>query len=539
MSTLKNDFRSLAWALCARRDVPLLVTDMIADYFVHRDLFKINTLSRSLNEQANAILYRDVVMDIDGNQQSIITASLLFRTLLTSETAARAVRTLSLAGDPLHDWRHNIVTREDEGVEHPLEGHTPPAMHADLTEFTEEEIKLYDKVAASFSSSTHPPASEVSVWALYLHAFRLAPHIQHLGVSSDYLRFPDFRSTLQAMARDSSMQKLRSCSLALDLLQERDRNPIVVKNWDGALLMPFAVPDMQSVAVVASLKPGAVRQLRPGGSPITRLTLHHYQDGESDLSSLLAATPNLRYLKYHAISDWNWLKSFPYPFQTLDHAIGIEELYSALHHVGDSLQELHISQDFDEDSIHRGMNDLHMCPAWELPFRPREELLNLKRLHTLTIPFFQLLGSKCIKWDWDWDKTLPSSLRHIVWTDDVHNECFVDRWEDHHMMPIISGLVEWLSTPQRGSEAAEFGVHWNTHAADFNEPVRQQLTRMCEERGVRCSIKKVCADSRRHNGWRASVPLSPGSLVRKQERDVERVRQSRGGGHGRGRGTRS
>ena len=126
MSTLKNDFRSLAWALCARRDVPLLVTDMIADYFVHRDLFKINTLSRSLNEQANAVLYRDVVMDIDGNEQSITTASLLFRTLLTSETAAQAVRTLSLAGDPLHDWRHKIVTREDEGVEEPLEGGRKP-----------------------------------------------------------------------------------------------------------------------------------------------------------------------------------------------------------------------------------------------------------------------------------------------------------------------------------------------------------------------------------------------------------------------------
>jgi hypothetical protein len=538
MLALRDDFRSLAWALCQRRDVPLLVTDMIADYLVHRDLFQINTLSRSLNEQANAVIYRDVVVHLDGNERPITTASLLFRTLLTSEAAARAVRTLSLAGDPLRDWRHENADMRHEGIEEPLHGLTPPAMHADLTDFTEEEIKLYDKVAASFAPNTRPPTSEISVWALYLHVFRLAPHIQDLSVRSDYFRFPDFRSTLQDMARDPSMQKLRSCSLAVDLPQVG--NPIVVQYWDSALLMPFAVPGMQSVAVVANLKPEAVRQLqlRPGGNSITRLTLHHYQDGESGLSSLLAATPSLRYLKYHAISDWNWLKSFGH-MRTLDYAIGIEDLYGALHHVGDSLQELHISQEFDEDSIHRGMNHISMCSAWELPFRQREELSNLKRLQTLTIPFVQLLGFRCVKLDWDWDKTLPSSLRHIVWSDDVHQECSdVDCWEDQNMMPVISGLVEWLSAAQRGSEAAEFGLYLNYRdTRDFHEPMRQRLARMCEERGVRCTIKKVCADLRRPNGWKASVPLSPRSLIRKRERDDERARLSRGGGRVRGRST--
>jgi hypothetical protein len=156
MSTLRNDFRSLAWALCAQRDMPLLATDMIADHLVHRDLFSINTLSRSLNELANATIYRDVVVDLDGNEKSVTTASLLFRTLLTSETAARAVRSLSLAGNPLNDWRHKFSDRRhNEGIEPPLEGLTPPAMHADLTDFTEGEIKLYDKVAALLARIPH------------------------------------------------------------------------------------------------------------------------------------------------------------------------------------------------------------------------------------------------------------------------------------------------------------------------------------------------------------------------------------------------
>jgi hypothetical protein len=545
MSALRDEFRSLAWALCQRRDVPLLVTDMIADYLVHRDLFKISTLSRSLNERANAVIYRDVVVNLDGSERSITTASLLFRTLLTSEAAARAVRTLSLAGDPLHDWRHKNAHKGNEGVEQPLYGLTPPPMHADLTDFTEEEIKLYEKVAASFSPSTHPPTSEVSVWALYLHAFRLAPHIQDLSVKSDYFRFPDFRSTLQDMARDPSMQKLRSCSLALDLLHEGHRGPFVVDHWDSALLMPFVVPDMQSVSVVANLKPEAVRQLqlRPGGNSITRLTLNHYQDGESGLSSLLAATPSIRYLKYHVISEWSWLTSFVRKEGPLDYALGIEDLYGALHHVGDSLQELHISQELDEDSIHRGMNELWMSRwnflgAEEVPFRQREELSSLKRLHTLTIPWIQLIGLHCVKYAWDWDKTLPSSLRRIVWTDDVDKECNGDDWDDQNMMPVISGLVEWLSAPQRGSEAAEFGLYLNYRdTRDFHEPMRQRLTQMCEERGVQCTIKKVCADLSRPNGWKASVPLSPRSLIRRRERDDERARLSRGGGRVRGRST--
>jgi hypothetical protein len=521
MSTLRNDFRSLAWALCAQRDMPLLVTDMIADHLVHRDLFSINTLSRSLNELANATIYRDVVVDLDGNEKSVTTASLLFRTLLTSETAARAVRSLSLAGNPLNDWRHKFSDRRhNEGIEPPLEGLAPPAMHADLTDFTEGEIKLYDKVAASSLASTRLPTSrEASIWALYLHAFRIAPHIQDFSVNSDYFRFPDFRSTLRDMARDPSMHKLRSCSLCLDLLRPNKRHPVVVQHWNSALLTPFAVPGIESVEVVASLRPEAVRQLLPGGSSITRLTLHHYQFGESDLSSLLVATSSLKYLKYHAMTDWSWLGGSRFREKASpDHPVGLEDLYDALRHVSDSLQELHISQDFDADSIHVGMNSIYTSLGAEPLFRPKEELSNLKRLHTLTIPFAALLGWSCATCVLDWDKTLPSSLRHIVWTDDYQNEgtMYGDPWDDHNLMPIILELVEWLSAPQRGSEVAEFGLRWNWSFSDFNEPVRQQLTQMCEERGVRCSIEKSYADCPRHDTWTPSVPMSPGTVAKER-----------------------
>jgi hypothetical protein len=119
MSALKVDMRNLVYKLCEGREVPLLVTDMIAELLVHRDLFNINTLSRTLNAQANAIIYRDVVVDLDGTKRSVEKASLLFRTLLTSKTAARAVNSLSLAGDPLQNWRTSLGSVDKVGTHRP------------------------------------------------------------------------------------------------------------------------------------------------------------------------------------------------------------------------------------------------------------------------------------------------------------------------------------------------------------------------------------------------------------------------------------
>lgn len=521
MSSVKEDFRNLVYNLCEDRELPLLVTDIIAGYLVHRDLFNINTLSRRLNAQANAHIYRNVVVDLDGSAEPLQKASLLFRTLLVSQTAAHAVRTLSLSGDPLQGWRNNFSRIQDgESIEHPLRDKTPPALRADLAHFTQEEIELYDNLAALPSVNKRPPTSEVPVWALYLHALRLAPHIEGFSVSSDYFRFPDFRATLQVIARDSFMENLRSCSLCLDLLNGKRRHACVVKDWDSALLMPFTAPDIQSIAAVVSLKAEAVRQLRPGGSPITRLTLHHYQSQTFDLSSLLAATPNLTYLKYHATTDYGWLTA-----KRREQDVGLEPLYDALYHVSDSLQELHMSHEFDEDSIHFSPD---YARGYEPLFRQRRELSSLKRLHTLTIPYATLLGWEHKVCVWDWVMILPSSLRHIVLTDDLHSSCPFNCWTDENLKPVISGLAEWLSATQRGSEAAELGMHLAivNGAGDFNEPARQEITRICEEHGVRCTIVKVHADR-----YRSST--APTSQVARG-RGRGRGQSTRGRGRGRG-----
>jgi hypothetical protein len=492
MSTVSVDIRNLVYKLCEGREVPLLVTDIIAGYLTRRDLFNINILSRDLNEQANAIIYREVVVDLDGSEKSVRNASLLFRTLLTSETAAQAVRTLSLAGDPLQSWRKS-VSGYDEIIEEPLRGKIPPGIHADLVDFTQGEIQLYHKVAALHLASTHPTTSEVPIWALYLHVFHLAPHVQDFSVSSDYFRFPDFRNTLQGMFRNPLLANLRSCSLCLDLPKGWNRHAVVVQDWDSTLLMPLTVPGIQSVAAVVSLQSEAVRQLHLGGSSITRLNLHHYQIEDFDLSSLLAATPCLRYLKYHATSDYGWLGSgYRKEAPMWEHRAGLEPLYDALHLVADNLQELHTSHDIKEDSCHNvdGYGEFR-----EPIFRQRRELTCLKRLHALTMPVARLLGWRRTDDVQDWDNILPSSLRLITLTDDLQQYCFEDEWMDDDLMPVFSRLVEWLSVAQRGDGvAARFGLRLAMSIDDFNEPVRQQLTQICEERGVQCSIEKAHAD---------------------------------------------
>ncbi|KAK3708289.1 hypothetical protein LTR37_011554 [Vermiconidia calcicola] len=146
------------------------------------------------------------------------------------------------------------------------------------------------------------------------------------------------------------------------------------------------------MAAVVSLKPETVRQLLPGGFSITRPILHHYQIHDSDLSALLAATPMLQYFEYHATTDYAWYTRLTSPRRkgaTSEHGVGPEPLYDALHHVTDSLRELHMFHDFDEDSIHFNQSCL---VGHEPPIRQRKELSNLKHLHTLTIPYTTLLG---------------------------------------------------------------------------------------------------------------------------------------------------
>jgi hypothetical protein len=514
---LKVEIRNLVYKLCEGREVPLLVTDLIAELLVHRDLFIINTLSRTLNTQANAIIYRDVVVDLDGSEKSVKRASLLFRTLLISKTAARAVNTLSLAGDPLQDWRSRILdVAGHESIEIPLQGRTPPAIRADFSNFTTEEMEFYGHVAALSSTSKGPRTNVRFIWAVWLYIFRLMPNIQDFSVSSDYFRFPGFRSILQGMVWNGSIAKLRSCNVCLDLLEGNKRHPVVVQDWDSALLSLFEVPAIQSISMVASVRAEAICQLRLGTTSITRLDLHHYQIHGTDLSSLLAATTRLKYLKYHARSDYAWLGSPRRNKPIPEHGIGLEPLYDALHHVSDTLEELHISQDVDEDSYHWSEG---FGGGYEPLYDRTADLGSLRRLRALTIPYIALLGWKRESYTFDWNEMLPSSLRRIAFNDNLEENYQPDPWTDEELLPIFLTLLEWLSTAERGDQTAEFGLHLAYQDDDFNKPVRQELTQMCEERGVRCSIEKVNADR----------PKGPNYWI---------VR-GRGGGHltrGRGRG---
>jgi hypothetical protein len=212
------------------------------------------------------------------------------------------------------------------------------------------------------------------------------------------------------------------------------------------------------------------------------------------LSSLLAATPSLRYLEYNATSDYGWLGSgYRKGGAIWEHRADLEPLYDALHLVADNLQELHTSQVIREDSCHNSIS--HYGEHYEHIFRQRRELTSLKRLHALTIPFATLLGWRRTNNVQDWDNILPSSLRQITLTDNLQDNCSRDEWTDEDLMPVISRLVEWLSAARRGDGvAARFGLQLALLSGDFNEPVRQQLTRICEERGVQCSIEKVQGD---------------------------------------------
>ena len=520
MPKLNVDVRNLVYKLCEGREVPLLVTDIISGYLDHRDFFNITALSRGLNAQANAIIYRNVIVDLDGSKQSVRKASLLFRTLLTSETAAGAVRTLSLTGNPLEEWRKELRWKANgESVEGPLRGRMPPAILANLTGFSQREFQLYGKVATLCLASMCPPSREIFIGTLYLQLLRSELHVQDLSISSDYFRFPDFHDALQEMTLNSTIGELRSCSLCLDLLQPGYHYPSVVHDWDYALLSLFTVPDLQSITAFVCLRPEAVRQLQPGGSLITRLDLHHYQDQIFDLGSLLAATTHLTYLAYHAATDRGWLPS-SWQNETSKREFCFEPLYKALDHVSDTLEELHLSQDFHEDSC-------HYQPGWGGGYEPaylqKVDLSRLKRLHTLTIPYIPLVGWTHESHVYDWDKTLPSSLRRIILTDELTEIDSLDEWTDEELMPVFSGLVEWLSTTERGAATAEYILRLTNLHFEFNERVRQDLTQICEERGVRCSIYKTHADREKsprrawfpRGGWRGNST----------------------GGHGRGRGT--
>ena len=455
MAITRENLCSLVYKLCEQRELPVLVTDHVAEYLDKRDLLRISIISRDLNVHANASIYRDIVIDLNGSERSIRSASLLLRTLLANDTAAHAVRALSLIGEPLVGWRNEFS--RGESAERPLRDNNPPEILGDITNFTRQEIESYAKAAALPSAHVH----EVPVWALCLHILRLASGTRRLSVSSDYFRFPAFREAFQDLANRGFLQKLEHCNLCLDLLQQHRRHPKVVQEWDSALLVPFKAPDLTCIAVIASLASAVARQLHWSGRSITRLTLHHYQTSNSDLRALLASTPKLQYLEYHAMTDCTWLKSGRRrAVAETGNGVGLDPLYDALHHVRDSLQVLHTSHDFHWDSYHFEQSDVI---GYEPPFRRSKELSSLQRLHTLTIPYMTLLGWTTRDCDWadEWSEILPSSLRHVTFTDNLYeNTLSDDIWTDDSLVPVILSLVEWMSSAQQGrSNVPEFRLH--------------------------------------------------------------------------------
>ncbi|KAF2718574.1 hypothetical protein K431DRAFT_130320 [Polychaeton citri CBS 116435] len=474
------DIRPLVYNLCQERKVPWVATDFIAGYLVERDIFTISTLSHNLHDQASPIIYHDVVLELGEAASFRKRAVLLLRTLLTSRTAASDIRSLSITGDPLSRWRKEVPWTE-ESMEACFRKRPLPEILFDLSPFTPREIELYKRLTSSLPLTD----CQISLPRLCLDTIGLCTLLQHLHIGSDYFRYPDFRSNLRGMVALGNFQDLQSSNLCLDVVRNPRRHIAAVSDWEDSLITPFLVTDIKSIAAVMTLKPETISQLRL--SSLARLVLHHCQIQKSDLNGLLATTPRLCYLEYHASVDYGWLISQKGP----RHSLGLEPLFDALHHVSVTLKELVTSQVFDEDCPHFQHS---YCSSFEPPFRQREELSKLKHLHTLSIPYASLLGWTRKDQNWEWGRILPTSLRQITLTDHLTECCLTDCWTDESLVPVITSMLDWLATCRQGKYPSKFGLLLLRSDTDFNEPVRRTLSLLCEEHGVLCSIKKHLAD---------------------------------------------
>ena len=156
--------------------------------------------------------------------------------------------------------------------------------------------------------TTHFPAWKIPVPRLCLDIINLLHyHLEDLQITPDCFRYSDFRDNLRGMFDSGEFPNLQSSSLCLDVIYGRRYTHInAVRDWDDILLTPFMAPNSHSIKAVMTLNPEAVSQMCT--SSITRLILHHCQIQESNLNGLLAATPRLCNLEYHASVDFNWLK---------------------------------------------------------------------------------------------------------------------------------------------------------------------------------------------------------------------------------------
>ena len=479
----------LVYSLCERRRLPVLVTDLITRHLDERDLLTISILSPTLNKHANSIIYNNIVLDL-SEENSWRRVTLLLRTLLTTPVAASNARSLSLIGHPLLRWRRETAWK-DERAEAPVRGLTPPEILLHLkTTFTPEELELYHRTG-SLRTTKISPDWRISLPRLCLDIISLLQHsLEELHISSDYFRYPGFRDDLRSMFDSGGFRKLQSCSVCEDIIHAKGRPHVdAVRDWDDTLLTPFSAPSIDSIKAVMTLNPEAVNRMP--ASSITRLTLHHCQIQEYDLNGLLAATPRLCYLEYHATVDWGWYSNHWSPSE-MTRSLGLEPVFNALHHVRNTLTELVTFQKFGDDSEHF---EWGWAAARELPFRPCYELSKLKYLHTLVVPFASLLGWRPKEGRiFDWHQILPASLHHVTFTDDLSENFMARGWDDESLMPIFSDLAGWLAMCAQGSEPPKFTLRLLQMDEEFHEAGRQAFCRMCEERGVVGKVEKLIKD---------------------------------------------
>jgi hypothetical protein len=509
----------LVYSLCQQRKLPILVTDHLARYLDEQDLLTISVLSRTLNEQAKAIAYKHVVLDL-GKERGRRRAALFLRTLLTTPTAISNVQSLYLIGEPLYQWRDHIARRH-EGTERPLRGRHPPEILLDLTMFAPDELELYRNIS-SLQMTIRDSDWMITLPKLCLDIILLTNHhLEGLQISSDCFRYPEFRAGLKSMFVSGRFPNLQSSGLCIDVISGRRwRHITAVQDWDDTLLAPFSAPSIDSIISVMTLKPEAVSQMH--ANSITRLVLHHCQLEEFDLNGLLAATPRLHYLEYHAHVDYSLYTSH-WTLSGMSRCLGLDPLFSALHHVCGTLTELVTSQKFEEDSKHFQWG----CVAGrDPPFRQCYELSKLKCLRSLVTPFASLLGwSAKDRLVFDWHNILPASLQHVTFTDDLSENFTYGGWEEQDLMPVFADLGSFLGMYKRDDHHPRFTLRLQQMDTEFNEPVRQALSRSYEECGVLFSVDKRHRD-RIYNRPRMSL----GSKMR--------LFADRGRGRGRGRGSR-
>lgn len=496
MSRADISLLTLAYNLCEERNLPVLVTDLIASYLDKRDAVIISRLSRRLNRDAIRVIYNDIVLEPDTLpfgptlNVSASRAALLLRTLLTNSSAAASVEKISLAGEPLHEWRSRFALL-GESIENRYRGIRPQRRYTAISAYTGEELEACEKTCQKSSKQLSRHGIELP--RLCIALLRLTFRIRSLAVSSDYFRWPYFRDSTKEIVNAGHFSKLESCMFALDLLEGQRKHVGVVQDWDNVLISPLLVSSVKHVATVATLAPGT---RFPLCCALIRLELHHYQAQELDLGAFLATMPQLRELSYHALSHFAWFTLQRRKGSSAQRDSGLDCLFNALH-FAPSLEELHTTQILTEDSIHFYQEH---GQGLKPPYKPPYELAQLARLHTLTIPYASLLGwtSKPDE-KFEWSRTFPASLRRITLTDHLVENFDSDSWTDETLIPVITDMLDWLATRGTGKKPLKLGLRLMHADCEFNEPKRDELSRLCEERGIRCSIEKLhedCVDVR-------------------------------------------